>query len=724
MSVIDKVGQIGVDGDLLHNIVHGGPTVTVATDGGPVRSLAKVIADNDIAINASGLLGQVTAGVNAAAGSATTASTAAGTATTQAGIATTGAGTSTTNALAALNSSVTATTALVTATAQAVTATSQSLAAQTAAVTATAANTSAQLAANAALIGAGVYVDEPTGRAAVANGAAFKTQGSGNVAAYEYRRVAAGSVSTLIATYPSASALATLPGVHETLDTRYRDGNTALLLDGANKIVAKFPDPSTLSNAPYETIASVKEVPFLDAAGKVIARLATRASVSDQILVEALSSLPYETISFPKEVPFIDAAGKIISNLATRASVSDQIAAEAGTAASTARLNNGLTPYGDVLGPYANKWSIRDTRMRLRKLATGDAGAGGALQYVIGFIGDSYTHGGFFTDVVAKALQTQYGFAGSGWTGFGGWFAGTGPWTAGNQPTGIQGNVRPDLVPAPQVYGNWVTSSVGSNNTPSLESAASSTVGDYVRFTKSQASTVVTLFYCGDGTGVVQVSFDDGATYGANVPLSTVGAANVVLTSTPSQLAIVRIQVVSGNVKLAGVNQWSYAPGVIVHKLGWSGSAVANWTAADATLWATQLAALACNAHVVMFGTNDQGQVTPAVFAANLGTLCARIRSILPYGDLMISMPPENNRTNNPTPMPQFAQAAREYAVPNDIAFLDLQYFFGSPTNNGAAYANANANRPWYGPDLVHPAQSTGGRVIADAVLRLLTSST
>lgn len=64
----------------------------------------------------------------------------------------------------------------------------------------------AEAARDAALIQSGVYVDEPTGRAAVANGVAFKVQGSGDVAAYEYRRVNATTVSTLIATYPAKAA--------------------------------------------------------------------------------------------------------------------------------------------------------------------------------------------------------------------------------------------------------------------------------------------------------------------------------------------------------------------------------------------------------------------------------------------------------------------------------------------------------------------------------------
>lgn len=61
----------------------------------------------------------------------------------------------------------------------------------------------ASAAADAALIGSNTYPDEPTGRAAVADGEAFKVQGQGWIAAYEYRRINASS-SVLIATYPSA----------------------------------------------------------------------------------------------------------------------------------------------------------------------------------------------------------------------------------------------------------------------------------------------------------------------------------------------------------------------------------------------------------------------------------------------------------------------------------------------------------------------------------------
>lgn len=47
MSLINKVEQFNDDVDIAHQIVHGDSTTTVTTEGGPVRSLAKLIADKD-----------------------------------------------------------------------------------------------------------------------------------------------------------------------------------------------------------------------------------------------------------------------------------------------------------------------------------------------------------------------------------------------------------------------------------------------------------------------------------------------------------------------------------------------------------------------------------------------------------------------------------------------------------------------------------------------------
>lgn len=66
MTLANKVAQFNADADKVNQFTHGDDTTVVQTASGPVRSLAKLVKDNDAAINASGLLGQVNASKAAA----------------------------------------------------------------------------------------------------------------------------------------------------------------------------------------------------------------------------------------------------------------------------------------------------------------------------------------------------------------------------------------------------------------------------------------------------------------------------------------------------------------------------------------------------------------------------------------------------------------------------------------------------------------------------------
>lgn len=74
------------------------------------------------------------------------------------------------------------------------------------------AKTAAESARDAALIQGGVYPTEAAGRAGVADGQAFKVQGVGDIAAYEYRRTNS-STSVLITTYPSGANVSNIEKV-------------------------------------------------------------------------------------------------------------------------------------------------------------------------------------------------------------------------------------------------------------------------------------------------------------------------------------------------------------------------------------------------------------------------------------------------------------------------------------------------------------------------------
>lgn len=110
-------------------------------------------------------------------------------------------------------------------------ATAQTVIATQKAAQADVAKLGAEAARDAAIVQAGVYTTEALGRAAVADGQAFKVQGVGEVAAYEYRRVNSGS-STLIATYPSAVAVTNRT---VNLSAGTNDYSTGQALDGAVK---------------------------------------------------------------------------------------------------------------------------------------------------------------------------------------------------------------------------------------------------------------------------------------------------------------------------------------------------------------------------------------------------------------------------------------------------------------------------------------------------------
>lgn len=168
---------------------------------------------------------------------------AAATATTQAGLATTNGA-----AQVAL-----ATTQANTSTTQAGISTAQATISTTQAGLAAAAKTLAESARDAALIQSGVYSTEALGRAAVADGVAFKVQGSGDVAAYEYRRTNS-TTSVLIATYPSASNVADIGSrISKTQNSKY----DLVFTDSNRRIAAAFLKDGGFSVAELKAISAI-----------------------------------------------------------------------------------------------------------------------------------------------------------------------------------------------------------------------------------------------------------------------------------------------------------------------------------------------------------------------------------------------------------------------------------------------------------------------------------
>ncbi|WP_228368286.1 hypothetical protein, partial [Klebsiella pneumoniae] len=72
MALKEQAAQFAQDIEIAHRIVHGDAVTVVQTAGGPVRTLAKLVADKDADINAAanGVLAQANAAASNANGSA------------------------------------------------------------------------------------------------------------------------------------------------------------------------------------------------------------------------------------------------------------------------------------------------------------------------------------------------------------------------------------------------------------------------------------------------------------------------------------------------------------------------------------------------------------------------------------------------------------------------------------------------------------------------------
>jgi hypothetical protein len=442
-------------------------------------------------------------------------------------------------------------------------------------------------------------------------------------------------------------------------------------------------------------------------------------------LFNGVSFSDFETLDTSGGVLALDPSGKKIAEIAQQSAGTDltainaALATAAGTAASlTERLSRGLTPHGDMLRPYFAEWKIRNVKMRLRRLKQGFAG-----QAIMAFGGDSYTEGDqFWLRQFTKQLHDTYGFAGLGYFEFQWFGTAAGTWVDGGlQPTGGGGCSRGDLAPRAVFNGTWNADNgnqPGGTATPSIGYAESSQVGAYLRFTFPAGHNAVNLHYAGIGSGVIRYSWDGGSTWSANVSLTGTVPAFVALAGIPASSGTLRIEVVSGTVKLAGCNMKSSATGVVVHKIGASGSNSNQWASVNLSTWAAALSSLGVHFVGICLGTNDQPNGLAAeTTATNLAAMMAALKSGNPAIDRLILMPAETIRgTPAAIPMTDFAAAVRRKAVENDFPFLDLQYIFGPvPADYGK-----DGVFPLMDSSNYHPATNTGGVLISDAVHRII----
>ncbi|WP_142590515.1 SGNH/GDSL hydrolase family protein [Serratia marcescens] len=378
------------------------------------------------------------------------------------------------------------------------------------------------------------------------------------------------------------------------------------------------------------------------------------------------------------------------------------------------KLDNGtpviISPSTDNEIPeYFGLERLRETHMRLSKLTYNES-----VQFSWAMIGDSYTRGQMrYALKCAQKLWHLYNGTSVAPT--------VPPIGFGYRSFGYDANGdNTDIIGTP-ITQTGFTCAYNTGNGLDISSVTSSTAGSTLTWSDNFALGFAYTLYAEGGSGVISYNAP-GMTAAVEIDLSTypTGMQMIPMSSIPtSGSGTVTISLVSGTAVLYGINVMNATqPGVVVHKLGGSGSYSTQWVNANETRWKTAFTTLKANLVTIMLGTNDQGvKLAPATFKSNILTMINRVRAATPTADILLICPAENNRPGgNTIAMSNYSRQMYEISREQDVAFMNLQSSFGV---NPADYAYGSA-RPWMVADGLHPDPSTGGHAIASAIMRAL----
>lgn len=366
--------------------------------------------------------------------------------------------------------------------------------------------------------------------------------------------------------------------------------------------------------------------------------------------------------------------------------------------------------------PYADTGRLRRFRsVAYRRMQpTPETG----LRVVLGLIGDSWsTSVSYFSQRLARSLVAKLGDGGVGWVGLG--FTGS---TMTLDARGLY------FLDSPLT--NWTSNYHNGSTSPNISDARSSTAGALLKIANVTGAThpslsAVKLHFTGTADGVIRWRWNGGAwsantnvqgSVGAQQTLDMTGFPTSALSSAAGRTIALEIEVVSGSVILCGVDFQSATDGIVIHKLGSSGSKASDWVTSATAEWRAAIAALGLNTAQVLLGTNDQAAAVPAAtFAGQMGTICTAMKTAVPSLDVLFTVPPENP-AGYATPMSSYATAMVSQAITSQAALLNLQAAFGDATNP-AEYASGGTIPLFV--DSAHP-NAVGAGIVAGEIERVL----
>lgn len=364
----------------------------------------------------------------------------------------------------------------------------------------------------------------------------------------------------------------------------------------------------------------------------------------------------------------------------------------------------------DKIPDYYGLERLRETHMRLDKMTYGDV-----IRLTWAMIGDSYTRGQVrYALKCAQKLWNIYQGSdilttlppiGYGWRSF------------GFDPNGDNTDIVGTLV---NQSAN-VTCAYNTGHGPDISSVTMNT-GDTISYVQDLTQGFNSYLYAEGGAGVIQYQAT-GMSTPTVIDLTTYAAGMQIIPMTlptAGNAATVTWTCNSGPCVLYGSKiAHPTAKGILVHKMGGSGSHSNHWVAAMDARWSTALTDLAPDLVSIMLGTNDQSsRISAATFKSNILYMIDTVRTARPTADIILICPAENNRPGgNTIAISTYADVMYKIARDDrDVAFLNLQSSFGE---KAADYAYGSS-RPWMVADNIHPDPATGGYAIAASIIRAL----
>ncbi|MBX4575675.1 SGNH/GDSL hydrolase family protein [Klebsiella pneumoniae] len=351
---------------------------------------------------------------------------------------------------------------------------------------------------------------------------------------------------------------------------------------------------------------------------------------------------------------------------------------------------------------------LRETHMRLTKMTFAEA-----VRLVVAMLGDSYTRtSARYVLKVAQMLWRYFNNAGTAAT--------IPPVGYGWRSFGYDGNGDNTDVFGTSVTQSGFTCAYNTGHGPDISSVTAAASGATISYSQNFALGFDSFLFAEGGSGVIQYQATGGEPVTIDLSSYPAGMQILPLALPTAGSGTVTYTVITPPVTLYGVNILNQtASGVLVHKMGGSGSHSNHWVNAMDQRWLDAFENLGADLVTIMLGTNDQGaQLSASTFRTNILTLIDRVRSVRPTADILLICPAENNRpTGNSIPMTTYAEVMYKIARDDrDVAFLNLQASFGL---NHEDYAAGSA-RPWMIGDGLHPDPNTGGYAIAGAIARAL----